>query len=794
MKIPLISLSFLTGIFAFGQVKLIDETTNQPIVGAEVRLNDQTVLTNQKGEFLLNLNPNDKLIISKNGSTIEIIAKDIKNQTYYWDPTTVYLEDIIISPNKWENSKSETGYKVVTILPKEIQLENPQTTADLLGASNNVYIQKSQLGGGSPMIRGFATNRVLIAVDGVRMNTAIFRSGNLQNVISVDPNAVERAEVLMGPGSLMYGSDAIGGVMNFSTLTPKFSKSDKLLFDGSFMARYSTANQEHTSHLHINLAGRKFSSMTSATYTTFSDLKMGKHGPEEYLKDHLVIRENGEDVQIDNPNPRKQVETGYNQYNLMQKFRYQPNENWDLNYGFHYSTSSDVPRYDRYLVYRNGGLRFAEWYYGPQTWMMNNLSIENKGDFALYDQIKLTLAHQLFEESRHSRNFGSSKRTDQFEKVNVISANLDVLKKWGNRNNLYYGAEALFNKVGSTAEVINIDDQSSTPEASRYPDGSTWNSFGVYVSNEYNPSDKFTLQAGIRYNYVSSKSKFDNAFFDFPFEEATIETGKFTGNLGVNYHPTQSTNVRAMLSTGFRSPNIDDIGKIFESTPGSVVVPNPDLKEEYAYSGELGITQKFGNIAKIDVSAYYVHLQDALVRRNSQLNGQDSIMYQGEMSQVETIMNAAKAFSYGVEARLDVYFNRHLSLFSMGNFQVGEEELDNGEQAPLRHSAPFMFRGGLNYKSRNFRAEIYTVYNAEVSNDDLAPSEQEKDYMYAIDQNGKPYSPSWYTVNAKAMYDFNQNMTVSVGWENITNQRYRPYSSGIVAAGSNLILSIRYNF
>lgn len=795
MKLRILSISFLMGVMAFGQNKILDESTKEPIVGAEISIGDQKFTTNEKGEFFFDLPPNQSIIIqSKNNLELIISSNDFVGKTYYLNPNTIQLEDVFISPYKWMNNKSETGHKVVSILPKEIQLENPQTAADLLANSTNVYVQKSQLGGGSPMIRGFATNRILIAVDGVRMNTAIFRSGNLQNVISIDPNSIERAEVLMGPGSLMYGSDAIGGVMNFSTLTPKFSKSDKLLFDGSFMARFSSANNEHTTHLDFNLAGRKFSSLTSLTYTQFSDLKMGKHGPDEYLKNHLLVWQDGEDVQIDNPDPRKQVATGYDQHNLMQKFRYKPNENWDFNYGFHYSTSSDIPRYDRFLVYRNGNLRFAEWYYGPQVWMMNNLSIENKAETFLYNQAKLTVAHQFFEESRHSRNAGNAKRTDQYEKVNAISANLDFLKKWGSKNTLYYGVETLFNKVGSTAEIFNINDGSVEPDATRYPDGSTWNSYGIYLSNEYNPTEKLTIQAGIRYNYVSSKSKFDNTFYEFPFEEATIETGKFTGNIGLNFHPTHSTNLRAMFSTGFRAPNIDDIGKIFESTPGSVVIPNPDLKEEYAYSGEIGITQKLGNFSKLDVSAYYVHLQDALVRRDYQMNGQDSIIYQGEMSQVQTIMNAAKAFSYGVEARLDVYFSRQFSLFSMVNYQKGEEELDNGDQAPLRHSAPLMFRGGLNYKTRNFRTEIYAVYNGEVSNEDLAPSEQEKDYMYAIDENGKPYSPSWYSLNLKAMYDFNSNLSVSAGWENITNQRYRPYSSGIVAAGSNLILSVRYNF
>jgi hemoglobin/transferrin/lactoferrin receptor protein len=83
------------------------------------------------------------------------------------------------------------------------------------------------------------------------------------------------------------------------------------------------------------------------------------------------------------------------------------------------------------------------------------------------------------------------------------------------------------------------------------------------------------------------------------------------------------------------------------------------------------------------------------------------------------------------------------------------------------------------------------VYNSQIKNEDLAPSEQSKGYMYAVDANGKPYSPGWYTLNVKTSYKLNQNLTLTAGWENITNQRYRPYSSGIVAAGSNFIFSVR---
>ena len=140
------------------------------------------------------------------------------------------------------------------------------------------------MGGGSPMIRGFAANRVLIVVDGIRMNNAIYRSGNLQNIISVDPNSLERAEVIFGPGSVIYGSDALGGVMSFNTLSPKLSTNQSSESFGKAYARYSSANFEKTIHGSYNFGGNKWAAVFASTYTDFDDLRMGSSGPSEYLR------------------------------------------------------------------------------------------------------------------------------------------------------------------------------------------------------------------------------------------------------------------------------------------------------------------------------------------------------------------------------------------------------------------------------------------------------------------------------------------------------------------------------
>lgn len=168
------------------------------------------------------------------------------------------LGEVIISFNKWEQQLNEVPNKITKISRTQIQLQQPQNRSRYVGPERLRVHSKSQLGGGSPMIRGFATNRVLLVVDGVRMNNAIYRSGNLQNVISIDPLALEAAEVVFGPGSLIYGSDAIGGVMDFHTLEPRFSSDSNWLVRGAAQARYSSANNENTLHADWNIAGKNY--------------------------------------------------------------------------------------------------------------------------------------------------------------------------------------------------------------------------------------------------------------------------------------------------------------------------------------------------------------------------------------------------------------------------------------------------------------------------------------------------------------------------------------------------------
>lgn len=703
------------------------------------------------------------------------------------------LDEVVISGSRWRQKRDDVPSKIISISAKEVALQNPQTAADLLSSSGKVFVQKSQQGGGSPMIRGFATSRLLYSVDGVRMNTAIFRSGNLQNVINLDPFAIENTEVLFGPGSVIYGSDAIGGVMSFQTLTPQLSPTEKPYISGKANVRYSSANKEKTGHFDVNLGFKNWAFVTSFSSWDYDNLRQGSHGPDDYIKNYYVQRQDSTDVVITQEDELLQIPSAYSQINMMQKIRFQPNENWDFQYGFHFSETSPYGRYDRHTRVRNGTARYAEWDYGPQIWMMNNLNINYSGSNKIFDQMSIRLAHQWFEESRIDRTFNKTERNTQEEEVSAYSANLDFIKTTGSRNTLFYGLEYVLNDVNSIGELTDISTGISEVGAARYP-ASKWQSMAVYVTDEFKVTDKFTLSGGARYNQVLLDSEFDTTFYPFPFTEASLSNGALTGSLGGVYHPVKSLVLSANLGTAFRAPNVDDVGKVFDSEPGSVVVPNPDLKPEYAYNVDLGIAKVFGDVVKVDVTGYYTSLKDALVRRDFKLNGLDSIMYQGELSQVQAVQNAAVAHVYGVQAGVEVKLPKGFGFSTDVNFQKGEEELDNGETSPGRHASPFFGVSRLNYKANNLSMELNVNYQGKRDFEDLPEGEKEKTEIYALDESGNPFSPSWYTLNLKALYKLTDTFDVSGGIENLTDQRYRPYSSGLSGAGRNFILSLTAHF
>jgi hemoglobin/transferrin/lactoferrin receptor protein len=785
-----------TGNLFSQTITVIDMEGSRPLPDVAIMNPSKTklVYSNRSGRAEISAFSTDEIIcfqhFSYEGKCLSL--NDIKKAEYKISLTRKVfpMEEFVVSANRWEQNKTEVPNKISSILNPQIRFQNPQTAADLIAISDEVFIQKSQLGGGSPMIRGFSTNRILIVVDGVRMNNAIYREGNIQNVISLDPAAIESTEIIFGPGASIYGSDALGGVMDFHTKNALLSTGEKLYLKTDAFTRYSSADNEKTGHLDFSVGNKRVAFLSSISYSDFDNLKMGSKGNPGYVRPEYCININGKDSVFANPDPRIQIFSGYNQINTVNKLRFRISDNIDLILTNHYSALSNVPRYDRLIQYKSGKLRYGDWYYGPQVWMMNNVQLTLTNKNKLFDEARIIAAQQNYRESRHDRTLNKTPVNEQFEKVGILSLNVDFDKKMKKENNLiYYGIELVSNNIKSVADARDISTGLITPAGSRYPNGKNlYTSISAYTGYKNNLSEKITINTGLRYNFVTLNSTIaDNSWYNFPFTKISISNGALTGAAGMVYRVNKDFQINLNASTGFRAPNLDDAGKVFDSAPGIVVVPNPGLKAEYAYNADLGISKDFGRLLHFEITGFYTWLKNAMVRHDFLFNGEDSINYGGTLSKVEAIVNAGYARVYGVSISMQANLVKNLSLKSSLNITEGKEQ----GGIPLRHATPVFGTTHLIYESSKIKADLYSVYNGAKTFNNMAPSETAKPYMYASDKDGKPWSPGWYTINFKVSYNVTAWGILNAGIENILDNRYRPYSSGIVSPGRNFIVSLR---
>jgi len=799
IKISVLWLMVLLPLSMISQsITVFDQQTGKPVSNVLIynRLRTVSTVTNKAGKADSRLFENSELVLFQHPSyyTIKLKIADLRKQHYKvsLNEKLIDLEEIVVSANSWEVNKKEVPNKIEVIKRKDIVLRNPATSADMLEKSGMVYVQKSQLGGGSPMIRGFAANKILFVLDGVRMNNAIYRSGNLQNILQADVNSVKSTEIIFGPGTNIYGSDALGGVIDIHLKAPMQNNTKKWKISGRAMVRTASAAFEKTGHISLNFANNKWALLTMITLSDFNDLRMGSHGNDFYLRPQYATVVNGMDSVVTNPNPLVQKYSGYRQLNITQKIRLNLDNLSSLNLNFYYSGTSDVPRYDRLIQKKGSGLKYAQWYYKPQQWAMADLQYLNHQKNMLSDNYKATLAYQHVTEGRNDRKFGNEWLRERVETVDAISLNLNCDKALGHDQYIYYGFEGVYNYVASTGSKNNIVTGEQLSTATRYPDGGTdYLLGGLYLTYKKNfGQNDFTFQAGVRASYSSIHSGFnDTSWYHLPYSSITLNNGTVTGNTGLVYHPND-WKISLNLSSGFRAPNLDDVAKVFDSEPGNVVVPNSGLKPEYLYNADFTVEKSFNNKIRVEATAFYSYLYNAMVRRDFTLNGADSMMYDGEMSKIQAVVNAGHACIYGVNGVFSMQLSRFFALNISANYIKGYDD----EGFALRHVSPFFAYASLRFEYEKMRLELTSVYNGEVSYANLAPTERDKTHLYAPDALGNPYSPAWNTLNLRGSYAFNQTFLLTLGVENIFDKRYRPYSSGISASGINLIAALSISF
>jgi len=696
-----------------------------------------------------------------------------------------------------ETSALANAVQSITRMPTPVvKLEVPQTSAELLWSTGSVLVQQSQQGGGSPILRGFEANRVLLVVDGVRMNNAIYRSGHLQNAITVDPQILERTDVLLGPNSILFGSDAMGGVIHYHTRNPRTGgRGLKTRVSSAFRS----PNQSYSLHGDVEWSGSRFASLTSLSFARYGDLRMGSwraHENAHWGLDSVYVERTagGDEIRI-NEDPSVQRGSGYEQLDALQKFRLRSNRGiWDLN--LQWSTSSNIPRYDVSNEQSNGTLKWAEWNYGPQN--RGLAALRYSQDFPRWDVAWTSLvSYQTIEESRIKRRLHAEWRDIQTENVGVWNAYSTLSKRFFNSLHITAGLSAGRDGVQSIARSEHMDRDESIGLDTRYPnDGSTMGTLACFANARW-PRNQHLWTGGLRW----SRSSLDASFipgiaYSLPFESVAMQNSALTGGLSNRWHSRSRVwSTTTSFSTGFRHPNVDDMGKVREKG-GYVLVPNDSLRPEYLYSMEQALHWDFQNrqVLTATISGFGSRLNDAIVPQNATLDGASQFFIDGDSARVQTNVNASYALVGGIRAELNAKLTPKWGIEGALNWTVGDQFLHNPEtkeeeRIPMAHIPPLFGRIATDIEGRWWTLEIYSLFSGAKSAAKFGPFSTDN-----LDLMLPEGAPRWWTLNAEFSAKLHDTVEARLGVRNALDMHYRVFASGISAAGRGLYTSLHAAF
>ena len=821
--LPYIFLFFLASLNC-QEITVIDSDSKSGISSVLLYNNDKSIsrLTNLKGEVSIDIFKNQDTITFSHVSYYEerISMDKLKSlKKIILTANSRGLDEVVLSVARNKQNIKTLSKKVSIIDAKTVELENIKTSAEMLYHAGGIHIQKSQAGGGSPVIRGFEANRVLLVVDGVRMNNAIYRSGHLQNSITIDPNSLERIEVIYGPSSVGYGSDALGGVVHFYTKTPRINNSK--FFNYYKSVSYNLNNKTKINNYSLELSTRKWASYTSYTKSYFGDIIMGKnrrHGHKNWGLVDYYSRNRGNNYfknSTKNSNPNIQRNTSYRQKDLIQKFNIITGENSNLILNFQYSKSSNISRFDKMSeITENGELKYAQWYYGPQQRLLSSLKL-NLGNKKIFDNASLILSFQNIKESRNSRRFNSLNLKSQAEDLNIFSINTDFIKKLNQINSLAYGFELTNNKlssVGKNFEIITnnnlIIERNINDGLSRYPgNGSKYNSIAAYFELRKKFNEKTNLNIGSRYSFVDISAEWDTDFlmenqesfiFFKQFHNFKLTNSAITSSLGLSHLINKFNKISLNISSGFRAPNIDDIGKIRENS-GILTVPNTNLKPENAYTIDLGYNS-YNKALSYNMNLYYTILNRTIARdffydyNDDSTDDPITIIYDDEEVLTMSNFNLGNSTVYGFNFDFQYTINDLFNLYGFVNYTKGDIVYND---YPMPSIPPIYGSIKLRFKKNNFNMQLTYKFSQSKSADEYSfggeDSLEETPHVYENGEIKYLGMPKWGIFTLSSLFRVTKEIKAQLLLDNIFDIHYREFASGISSPGRSLNLMLIFD-
>lgn len=656
------------------------------------------------------------------------------------------VEEVTITATREERTTFEVPSAVSVIDGDRLDHKPARIAPDLLRDEPGIFVQQTTPGQGIPIVRGLTGSSVLMLVDGMRLNNAIFRPSPNQYFALLDPYAIERVEIVRGTGSTLYGSDAMGGVVNVLTPTPRF-EGEEWQTRGRAFGQLGSADLSRIGHAAVEGGRQGLGLRASGTFQRFDDLRGGDG---------------------------RQEPSAYDAYSTNGKLFF-AREAHELVLDAQYARQPRTPRYDE-LVAGFGQTAPASqtFYFEPNDRLFTHARYRSEAPAPWFAHVELDFAFQEIDDDRRTRDTGSTVERRERNGDRTWSFDAEAASTIGDWSSWTYGFESTLDRVASSARARDVVTGERLTAPSRFADGSKLDSYAIFLQGEIEPHPRWTITAGGRGSWF----EIDIARADRGLGvERSISDG--TGSFGLVYHLMPQVNLVGNVGRGFRVPNVFDLSTLGPRPGNRFNIPSPDLGPESVLGADIGVKLSSAR-GTAELFLFRSEIDDKI---RDFPTGETT----PEGRAIVVAANLDRVLLYGVEAGARIDLTDESEITASLAYTYGEEELPDGSDAPADLVPPLS--GQLGGLVRVHPAIAIDAFVRFAGSQNRLSDEDRDDPR--IDPDG---TDAWFSLNAGIEWRVHPGLTARLRVENILDRAYREHGSGIDAPGVNVIAAVDARF
>ena len=467
-------------------------------------------------------------------------------------------EQVTVTAEAGQVADARAIDQAVNIINEREVLERaPEVVAQVVDEEPGVNLQRTSPSLSAVFVRGLTGRNVAVYVDGVRYTTSAQRGGVGTFFSLIEPSSLEAVEILRGPNSSQYGSDVLGGVVNFISRTPAYGGNDNE-WHGNTSVFYTSPTNGFGGNTLLTYGTRHYGLLLNINARRINRLR-----PADGIDSHAAVtRFFGIPSDVFG---ERLPDTAFTQYGGLLRANFNIND-----------TTQAVVSYSRNQ--QDGGRRYDQLLGGDGNLIadLRNLMTDVfyarlvKQNLGFFDNAQFTFSYNGQREERVNQGGQGDPNatiTSQRERTNVFGFSFNVDKQAGERNTFLLGADIYRDRIAAPASAFNPVSGVTMPSRPRIPNGAQYLSYGFFAQDVLTViPERLRVSGALRYNVASYRSEAANAPLGangrplFPDDSARFEA--FSGRIGAVVTVGGGFDIAAKYTRGFRAPNTTDLGII----------------------------------------------------------------------------------------------------------------------------------------------------------------------------------------------------------------------------------------